>query len=51
MAKKQRRSNDDDDPLTHSLLEKLGEKLEVETAPEEPKDIRHNPDLDAVFGM
>ena len=24
MAKKQRRSNDDDDPLTHPLLEKLG---------------------------
>ena len=32
------------------LLEQLGAKLEEEKAPEAPKDLRHNPDLDAVFG-
>ncbi len=34
-----------------SLLEQLGEKLEEEKKPEAPADIRHNPDLDAAFGM
>ena len=34
-----------------TLLEQLGEKFEEDKKPEEPKDMRHNPDLDAVFGM
>jgi hypothetical protein len=34
-----------------ALLESLGEMLEEDKKPEEPKDLRHNPDLDAVFGM
>ena len=33
------------------LLEELGEKLEEEKQPEPSKDSRHNPDLDAAFGM
>jgi uncharacterized tellurite resistance protein B-like protein len=32
------------------LLEQLGEKLEEEKKPETSKDLRHNPDLDSVFG-
>jgi hypothetical protein len=32
-----------------ALLEPLGEPLEV-VAPAEPRDLRHNPDLDAFFG-
>ncbi len=32
------------------LLEQLGEKLEEEKKPEPSKDLRHNPDLDSVFG-
>ena len=33
------------------LLLELHEKLEEEKKPETPTDMRHNPDLDAVFGM
>ena len=32
------------------LLGELGEKLEEEKKPEPPKDLRHNPDLDSIFG-
>jgi tellurite resistance protein len=33
-----------------ALIEPLGEKLEAEKPPAEPQDLRHNPDLDAMFG-
>jgi uncharacterized tellurite resistance protein B-like protein len=33
-----------------ALMEPLGEKLEAEKPPTEPQDLRHNPDLDAMFG-
>ncbi len=39
------------DKAARFLLGELGEAFEVEKKPEEPKNLRHNPDLDAVFGM
>ena len=33
-----------------ALLEGLGEKLETEAPAPEPPELRHNPDLDAMFG-
>jgi hypothetical protein len=33
-----------------ALLAELGEKLETQTAAP-PQDLRHNPDLDAMFGV
>jgi tellurite resistance protein len=33
------------------LIEQLGEALADPARPEPPQDMRHNPDLDAVFGM
>jgi tellurite resistance protein len=33
-----------------ALLAPMGEPLEVEAPPEEVKELRHNPDLDAIFG-
>jgi tellurite resistance protein len=33
------------------LVEQLGEVLDDPARPEPPQDMRHNPDLDAVFGM
>ena len=34
-----------------SLMEKLGESLELHSEPTLPRDLRHNPDLDDVFGV
>jgi hypothetical protein len=33
-----------------ALMESLGEKLDVEPSSARPQDLRHNPDLDAMFG-
>jgi hypothetical protein len=33
-----------------ALLEPLGEKLVAEQPTVDPQDLRHNPDLDAMFG-
>jgi DnaJ-domain-containing protein 1 len=33
-----------------ALLAPMGEPLELEAPPEEVKELRHNPDLDAIFG-
>src|SRR5262249_14145971 len=34
-----------------ALLEQWGEKLQSNSVPEKPSELRHNPDLDAILGV